>query len=151
MKNRRKIISKEIDEMQEFYDMGNSIKVCSLKFNIPITTLRRHITVRSRQKACELDGFRRRKVEAVTAWRIRRKKQIIEYKGGSCQICGYNRCINALELHHLDRNKKDFTISRKSSSFENMKSEIDKCILVCSNCHREIHEKEGHKQEKNKF
>ncbi len=100
--------------------------------------------LRSRQKACELDGRRRRRVEAVISWRKRAKKRLVEYKGGSCQICGYNRCINALEFHHLDRNKKDFTIAGKSISFEKIKSEVDKCILVCSNCHREIHEKEGH-------
>ena len=64
---------------------------------------------------------------------------MVTYKGGKCQICGYNKCIQALEFHHLDPSKKDFSISGKSYSFQRLKSEIDKCIMVCSNCHKEIH------------
>ena len=64
---------------------------------------------------------------------------MIDYKGGKCQICGYNKCANALEFHHLDPTLKDFTISGGTRSFNSLKSEVDKCILVCSNCHREIH------------
>jgi hypothetical protein len=67
------------------------------------------------------------------------KIRLVEYKGGKCQICGYNKCFNALEFHHLNPNSKDFTISGKSLSFEKLKYEVDKCILVCSNCHSEIH------------
>lgn len=69
------------------------------------------------------------------------KIKCVEYKGGKCQICPYNRYIGALEFHHLDPTKKDFNISHiKAYSFSNIiKKELDKCILVCSNCHREIH------------
>ena len=61
-----------------------------------------------------------------------------------CEICGYDRCITALEFHHLNRGEKDFSISEStySRSMEDLKKEVDKCILVCANCHREIHEKE---------
>lgn len=47
--------------------------------------------------------------------------------------------IGALEFHHLNPNKKDFGISGGTKSFETLRPEVDKCILVCSNCHREIH------------
>lgn len=69
------------------------------------------------------------------------KLKLIKYKGGECQICIYNKCQDALEFHHLDPNKKDFTIADfKGKVFnESIKKELDKCILVCSNCHREIH------------
>lgn len=67
------------------------------------------------------------------------KEELIQYKGGKCQICGYNKCISALEFHHLDPTQKDFTISGGTKSFKTLKPEVDKCILVCSNCHREIH------------
>lgn len=69
------------------------------------------------------------------------KQEAIDYKGGSCQICGYNRCNGALEFHHLDPNEKDFSISelKKTNMNEKIKLELDKCILVCANCHREIH------------
>lgn len=64
--------------------------------------------------------------------------ELIEYAGGKCMVCGYNKCIRALEFHHIDPLQKEFTISRVSNSFERMKAEVDKCILVCSNHHREI-------------
>ncbi len=75
---------------------------------------------------------------------VKRRKKVrsmaIEYKGGKCEICGYNRCVQALEFHHLSEDK-DFGISDKgyTRSWEKVKKEIDKCILVCSNCHRELH------------
>jgi len=68
----------------------------------------------------------------------------VEYKGGKCQVegCGYNKYIGALEFHHLDPTQKDFSISDvKGYKFtKKITEELDKCILVCSNCHREIHE-----------
>ena len=66
----------------------------------------------------------------------------ITYKGGKCQCCGYNRCLGALEFHHIDPSSKDFGISSKgyTRSWDKVKSELDKCVLVCANCHREIHE-----------
>ena len=68
------------------------------------------------------------------------KMKSVEYKGGSCTRCGYNKYYGALEFHHLDPSEKDFNIGNcKSTSFEKVKKELDKCILVCSNCHREIH------------
>jgi predicted HNH restriction endonuclease len=69
------------------------------------------------------------------------KIKCVAYKGGECEKCGYNKYIGALEFHHLDPNKKDFEISnvKKRSFNDNIKSELDKCIIVCSNCHREIH------------
>ena len=68
---------------------------------------------------------------------------MVEYKGGSCIKCGYNKCIGALEFHHMDPSNKDFTLSHiKSGKFDDrVKNELDKCILVCANCHRGIHEK----------
>jgi hypothetical protein len=69
------------------------------------------------------------------------KSQMIEYKGGSCVRCGYDKYQGALEFHHLDPKEKDFNPShlKKYSFDDRIKSELDKCILVCSNCHREIH------------
>jgi hypothetical protein len=63
----------------------------------------------------------------------------IEYKGGICQKCGYNKYIGALEFHHRDFNTKDFGINKRRVDFEKMKDELDKCDLLCANCHREIH------------
>lgn len=80
--------------------------------------------------------------DKVKQVRINRKVQCIEYKGGKCSQCGYKKCISALEFHHLNPLEKDFAISKSNrTSFKKLKPELDKCILVCSNCHREIHEK----------
>jgi hypothetical protein len=81
-------------------------------------------------------------VEAVQRRREKLKLLAIEYKGGECEICGYKRCVSALEFHHLDPNEKEFGVGEKgyTRSIETIKKELDKCILVCSNCHREIHE-----------
>lgn len=65
----------------------------------------------------------------------------IEYKGGCCIGCGYKRSVAALDFHHLDPAKKDFGLGMNglTRSWQKTKEELDKCILVCSNCHREVH------------
>ena len=75
------------------------------------------------------------------------KNMLINYKGGKCSICGYDKCQGALQFHHLDQNEKEFTLSQVNLndtdfSIEKMKEEVDKCILVCANCHSEIHYKD---------
>jgi hypothetical protein len=69
------------------------------------------------------------------------KKRTVEYMGGCCSMCGYNKCIGALEFHHLDPSKKSKDYNRKFKlwNFERQKKELENCIIVCSNCHREIH------------
>ena len=68
------------------------------------------------------------------------KLQAIEYKGSCCQRCGYKRYAGALELHHRDPGRKDFSLSHAQlTSFDKVKEELDKCDLLCSNCHREEH------------
>src|SRR5688572_23204281 len=78
-------------------------------------------------------------VEAVTRKRQNLKLKAVEYKGGKCSVCGYNRYQGALEFHHLDPSKKDFGFGSSVVGWLKMKEELDKCILVCANCHREIH------------
>lgn len=79
--------------------------------------------------------------ESATRAKQKRKKKCVEYKGGKCENCGYDKCINALEFHHRDPNEKDFNISTFGyrMSFEELKKELDKCALLCANCHRELH------------
>lgn len=77
--------------------------------------------------------------QSVIDWRKRTKLKLVEYKGGVCIVCGYNKSIEALQFHHLDPKQKDFAISGKSWAFDRLKEEVDKCILVCANCHIEIH------------
>jgi hypothetical protein len=78
---------------------------------------------------------------AVTLYRQRRKQKCLNYKGGKCQKCGYNKCIAALQFHHRDPSQKDFGLSHKGvpQSWEKTKKELDKCDVLCANCHFEIH------------
>lgn len=80
-------------------------------------------------------------VEAVQRRREKLKLLAVEYKGGECEVCGYKKCVNALEFHHIDPNEKEFGVGENgyTRSIETIKKELDKCVLVCSNCHREIH------------
>ena len=74
------------------------------------------------------------------------KKQAIKLLGGKCCICGYNKCIDALEFHHKDPTKKEFKLgSGNTMSWKEYKKEAQKCMLLCSNCHKEIHYKQGYK------
>ena len=80
--------------------------------------------------------------EAVQKRRDKTKFIALAYKRNKCQCCGYQKFRGALEFHHVDPTEKDFGISQDgyTRSWEKVKEELDKCVLVCSNCHREIHE-----------
>ena len=69
------------------------------------------------------------------------KQKLVKYKGGICVLCGYDKCVDALDLHHVDPKTKEFGISSGglTRGWEKVVAEADKCILVCANCHREIH------------
>jgi 5-methylcytosine-specific restriction endonuclease McrA len=68
-----------------------------------------------------------------------KKKQLIEFCGGECVICGYNKCISSLHFHHLEPLDKEFKIADQiGKSMEELKKEASKCILLCANCHGEV-------------
>lgn len=69
------------------------------------------------------------------------KKMCVDYMGGCCSVCGYNRYQGALEFHHINPSEKDFHMSKnKHYRFdERTTKELDKCIILCANCHREEH------------
>lgn len=79
-------------------------------------------------------------IQAVSKRRRKLKAMAIEYKGSKCQICGYSRYQGALDLHHIDPSKKDFSLGHKgyTRSWEKIKDELDKCALLCATCHREV-------------
>lgn len=77
----------------------------------------------------------------INNWKRQRKDQLVKYKGGKCEICGYNKCIGALDFHHKNPKEKEFSMSKNSFSFEKCKKEADKCLLLCRNCHAEEHDR----------
>lgn len=66
---------------------------------------------------------------------------IKKLRGGKCEHCEYDKYLGALDFHHRDPSKKDFTIGDKKYKLKDCIEETKKCILICSNCHRELHAK----------
>ena len=102
---------------------------------------------RKRQKKLSQEGFfhspeyriyRRNKARRQ---KERWKKRIIELMGGKCAVCGYSKCVAALEVHHSNPYEKEANLSVliASASWQKIEQEIKKATLLCANCHREIH------------
>lgn len=75
--------------------------------------------------------------------RSKLQRMAVEYRGGECLYCGYSRCVSAMEFHHLDPETKEFGISAacaKTRAWEVIRRELDKCVILCCRCHRELNE-----------
>ena len=94
-------------------------------------------------KAFRKKGYREHLCNSCSTANSRRKskQRAVDYKGGKCKICGYNKCNRSLEFHHIDPEHKDFGISAKgwTRAWKKIVIELDKCILLCANCHGEVH------------
>lgn len=76
---------------------------------------------------------------------VKRKKEFVNKCGGACSICGYNKNLSVLSFHHTDPSVKEFQLSTRemsNHSIEVLTKEFEKCVLVCANCHLEIHHPE---------
>jgi transposase len=80
------------------------------------------------------------RAESVTRWRRRAKAILVAEAGGSCAICGYDRCLGALEFHHRDPAEKRFNLGGRglARAIDVLREEAAKCVLLCSNCHTEV-------------
>lgn len=68
------------------------------------------------------------------------KDRCLKYKGGKCERCGYSKCPAALHFHHCNPSGKGFSVGPSlTMSWKRIQVELDKCELVCSNCHSELH------------
>jgi transposase len=78
--------------------------------------------------------------EAVVRRRRRVKEILVQEAGGCCSLCGYERCLAALEFHHLDPNLKEFGVAQRGMGrgIDRLRVEARKCVLLCSNCHAEV-------------
>ena len=119
--------------------------------NIVVVDGKRH-NICNRKFCLECSPFKKHNTKNLLVYELEQTKKIcpkcktekpieaVDYLGGKCSICNYDKYIGALEFHHINPAEKDFTIAElKLSSFERIKNELDKCLLVCANCHREIH------------
>lgn len=95
-----------------------------------------------RRKGTDLSPYCKSCSCEQTVERQRRLKQeAINYLGGKCKRCGYDKCQAAFDFHHRDPSEKEFTLAHlKTTAFnDKIKKELDKCDLLCANCHREVH------------
>ena len=78
--------------------------------------------------------------EAVARRRRKLKQLLVTAVGGRCSICGYDRCIGALQFHHRDGQLKEFGLAERglTRSLEAVQAEAAKCVLLCANCHAEV-------------
>ena len=82
--------------------------------------------------------------------RTSRKEELVKLKGGKCSKCNYNKSLSALSFHHRDPKEKLFGLSKEALwkySWDKIISEVNKCDLLCLNCHAELHEEENKKHE----
>lgn len=81
----------------------------------------------------------------VNARRSTFKAKCIKYKGGKCEVCGYSKCNRALSFHHINPENKKFAIGgAHSRRWNEVIKELDKCLLLCANCHMELHDEPEH-------
>ena len=82
-------------------------------------------------------------VEAVSRRRRQVKMKAVEYMGGKCAHCGERHPSCVYDFHHTDPTQKDFGISTKGHcrSWDSIVSELDKCVMLCANCHRIEHDR----------
>lgn len=132
----------DIKKINDTYSETLSVKKTGKLLNMDRNTIIKYLSIENFEifQKKKTSVTKKTKSDYVVDWRKRTKIKLVEYKGGCCCKCGYDKSVNVLQFHHLDPSQKDFTIGGKSLSYERLKLEVDKCILVCANCHIEIHE-----------
>ena len=84
---------------------------------------------------------KRDRAKYYNAYREKTRQKIREYKlERGCCVCGYKKCAAALLFHHV-RDDKKYQITRNLGCrcWKTLKLEIDKCDILCANCHNELH------------
>ena len=122
--------------IHEYYKTHNASQTAK-KFKVCRSTVKKYGGSKY-TPACK--GIKVSRKKAVYNWRRKAKKKALELMGGMCQNCGYNKCARSLTFHHVNPMEKDFNIAGISISWHKIKMELKKCVLVCSNCHGEIHD-----------
>lgn len=116
---------------------GKRRNLCNRKFCLTCSPFGKHNTVDITKPPID---YIRGSYKYVKNFRERKKQKAVEFLGGKCQLCGYDKHYKMLEFHHLDPNEKDFAISSKTSwGFSRIEDELKKCAVLCPNCHREVH------------
>lgn len=86
-------------------------------------------------------GVRQKQVHRQSINRKKFGDELKQLHGAKCKVCDYDRCLEALEFHHINPTTKKFEVMThgKRGNKKDIIAESYKCMLVCSNCHRELH------------
>lgn len=127
---------------RNFTKIRNATKIEILSLNC--SSCKRHLEVNEFYRTGKKKGISSYCKDCVLIKTVERqvkiKSQCLQYKGNRCQDCGHIGLDCDFDFHHLDPKEKDFNLSQfKSRSFERLKSELDKCVILCSICHRRRH------------
>jgi hypothetical protein len=148
--------------LERLIEQGYSIRIIAEKLSLTVGSIRHWLKkydlktkyIRTTECICRQCGttdvskfykYRLKLCISCDNMRVLNKQRVMRdrmrtYLGGKCSKCGYNICNAALEVHHLDPSKKDPTFHSGSGwSWSRVEKELQGCILLCSNCHREEH------------
>lgn len=120
------------EKIIELHNLGYSQKEIALSVGCSVTNVGYHLNQKIRLRV-----NRKRREDRLRAMEFLKIKC-----GGKCKICGYSKCLKALDFHHINPNNKieSINILLKRYSFSKAQKEIKKCVLLCCRCHREVHE-----------
>ena len=78
---------------------------------------------------------------SIQKYKEKKQQLVNEYKTYGCSICGYDKCLQALDLHHKDPQEKDSSVADLvcKAGIARVEEELSKCVVLCANCHREHH------------
>lgn len=132
---------------------GQTYNLCNRKYCLECSPFKKHNTSQLHLPKTSFKTYDKMSIEErkkynkeiydyqkTKRWKL--KKDLVTEKGGKCEKCGYNKNLAALVFHHIDPSKKLFELDARSlisKSIESIKKEAEKCQLLCSNCHQEIH------------
>ncbi len=139
-KNRKIIRKKQSEKYKKDHPLKSKVCIfCNKKFKTS-----NNLKIFCSEKCEQTQSRIRNKEKGALNFKKRRqemKRRCINYMGGKCEICGYNKHLCALDFHHKTPKEKDKEITKliRNGNWKKIKKELNKCMLLCSNCHRELH------------
>lgn len=151
LRNNKKLNFDVISQVLEYYKSHTAIETAD-KFSISVSSIKKYSKYMKKRVFIDDKERKKRSYIRVKTRRQKLKAMAVEYKGGKCEKCGYDKCIWAFDFHHINSTEKDFNISKYATlSWDKLKIELNKCIMICANCHRELHYDENELREFNKI
>ncbi len=123
------------DEILKLIQAGHSLPQIAILLGKSLSTIKYHLYDKNKDRLGS-ENYKR-----IAETRKQKTRELKLFMGGKCQLCHYDKCLEALDFHHIDPSTKVENLSNltKSRGIDALKLEAAKCLLICSNCHREFH------------